>query len=219
MPLIHASTTQSIARVGTANPFWCNRLIDDAQRAHLWNTSDIMRPANKNRSRSKNNRKSVGNVINRVFDSAGPEGKVRGTPQQIIEKYQTLARDAQLAGDRVATENFLQHSEHYTRMLNDAQRQMDAQNAARQEQQDRTRNAQPGEGDQPQVEAAADPVANGSALGDDQPEGDAGTTLVEAPAPTSVRNPRGRRPRRSADQQPQAEAAEPAPAPNSAAAD
>ncbi|MEL6677123.1 MAG: DUF4167 domain-containing protein [Pseudomonadota bacterium] len=178
-----------------------------------------MRPANKNRSRSKNNRKSVGNVINRVFDSAGPEGKVRGTPQQIIEKYQTLARDAQLAGDRVATENFLQHSEHYTRMLNDAQRQMDAQNAARQEQQDRNRNAQPGEGDQPQVEAAADPVANGSALGDDQPDGDAGTTLVETPETTSVRKPRGRRPRRSADQQPQAEAAEPAPAPNSAAAD
>ncbi len=58
--------------------------------------------------------------MNRVFDSAGPEGKVRGTPQQIIEKYQSLARDAQLSNDRVAAENFLQHSEHYSRMLGEA---------------------------------------------------------------------------------------------------
>jgi len=58
-----------------------------------------------------------------VFDSSGPEGKVRGTPQQIIDKYQMLSRDSQLAGDRVAAENFLQHSEHYTRLLNDATRE------------------------------------------------------------------------------------------------
>jgi hypothetical protein len=45
---------------------------------------------------------------------------VRGTPQQIIEKYQMLARDAQLSNDRVAAENFLQHAEHYTRMLAEA---------------------------------------------------------------------------------------------------
>jgi len=41
--------------------------------------------------------------MNRVFDSSGPEGKVRGTPQQIIDKYNQLARDAQLSNDRVAT--------------------------------------------------------------------------------------------------------------------
>ncbi len=62
----------------------------------------------------------MGNIVNRVFDSAGPEGKVRGTPQQIIEKYQSLARDAQLSNDRVAAENFSQHSEHYSRMLGEA---------------------------------------------------------------------------------------------------
>ena len=72
-----------------------------------------MRSSNKSRSRNKNNnrRYNPGNVVNRVFDSSGPEGKVRGTPQQIIDKYQMLARDAQLSGDRVAYENFLQHSE------------------------------------------------------------------------------------------------------------
>lgn len=83
-----------------------------------------MRSSNK-RSRSKSNRpKTLGNIVNRVFDSSGPEGKVRGTPQQIIDKYMLLARDAQLGGDRVAAENFLQHAEHYTRMLSEAQREL-----------------------------------------------------------------------------------------------
>jgi Domain of unknown function (DUF4167) len=92
--------------------------------------------SSKSRSRSKPNRpRTIGNIINRVFDSSGPEGKVRGTPQQIIEKYLFLARDAQLSNDRVAAENFLQHAEHYTRMLGEAQREMAAEQEARQGQQ------------------------------------------------------------------------------------
>jgi len=93
-----------------------------------------MRTSSKTRSRNKNNnnnnnnnrRQNPGNVINRVFDSSGPEGRVRGTPQQIIDKYQSLASDAILAGDRIAHENHLQHSEHYSRLLVNAQREMDA---------------------------------------------------------------------------------------------
>lgn len=91
--------------------------------------------SSKKRSRSSQNRpRTLGNIINRVFDSSGPEGKVRGTPQQIIEKYQMLARDAQLSNDRVAAENFLQHAEHYTRMLAEATREMAAEQEARQQQ-------------------------------------------------------------------------------------
>src|SRR5690606_18033874 len=91
--------------------------------------------SSKSRSRSKSNRqRSLGNIVNRVFDSSGPEGKVRGTPQQIIEKYLMLARDAQLSNDRVAAENFLQHAEHYTRLLAEAQREMAAEQEARQQQ-------------------------------------------------------------------------------------
>ncbi|MFO1106492.1 MAG: DUF4167 domain-containing protein [Amaricoccus sp.] len=101
-----------------------------------------MRPSNKSRSRNKpgnnghsnggnnlnnNPRRSMGNIVNRVFESAGPDGKVRGTPQQIIDKYQALARDAQVAGDRVAAENYLQHSEHYSRLLGEAQRSQNEQ--------------------------------------------------------------------------------------------
>jgi hypothetical protein len=85
-----------------------------------------MRPSQKNRNaRNKSGRKPIGNIVNRVFESAGPEGKVRGTPQQIIDKYLLLARDAQTSGDRVMAENFLQHAEHYIRMLSAAQAQMD----------------------------------------------------------------------------------------------
>lgn len=92
--------------------------------------------SSKSRSRSKANRpRTLGNIINRVFDSSGPEGKVRGTPQQIIEKYQMLAGDAQRSNDRVAAENFSQHAEHYTRMLAEAQREMAAEQEQRQQSQ------------------------------------------------------------------------------------
>lgn len=86
--------------------------------------------------------------MNRVFDSSGPEGKVRGTPQQIIEKYQALARDAQLSNDRVAAENFLQHAEHYTRMLGEAMRELAAEQEARRQQQGG--NGNNGQQDRPQ---------------------------------------------------------------------
>ncbi len=85
-----------------------------------------MRAINKARVRSKGSRRTVGNVLNRVFESSGPEGKIRGTPQQIIEKYQALSRDASLSGDRIAAENFAQHSEHYARLLSEAQLELEA---------------------------------------------------------------------------------------------
>ena len=93
-----------------------------------------MRSSGKSRNKNRNNgrRPNPSNVINRVFDSAGPEGKVRGTPQQIIEKYQSLAHDSQLSGDRVSAENFQQHSEHYARLLLEAQKEI-AEKAAAQE--------------------------------------------------------------------------------------
>jgi len=105
--------------------------------------------SSKQRSRSKSNRNrhsggggggGGGNVVNRVFDSSGPEGKVRGTPQQIIDKYNQLARDAHLSDDRVAVENFQQHAEHYLRLLSVAQKEQDAKREE-QERQNRERQA------------------------------------------------------------------------------
>lgn len=96
-----------------------------------------MRPSQKGRNaRGKSGRKPVGNVVNRVYESAGPEGKVRGTPQQIVDKYLLLARDAQTAGDRVLAESFLQHAEHYIRLLNTAYQQAEERRQQNQPQND-----------------------------------------------------------------------------------
>jgi hypothetical protein len=57
------------------------------------------------------------NNSHRNFDSNGPEVKVRGTATNIFERYCQLARDANASGDRVAAENYLQHAEHYYRIM------------------------------------------------------------------------------------------------------
>lgn len=71
---------------------------------------------------------------NRTFDSNGPEIKIRGSASHVYEKYLQLARDANTMGDRVMAENYLQHAEHYYRILSAAQAQQ-AQLAAQQGQQ------------------------------------------------------------------------------------
>lgn len=67
------------------------------------------------RSRGRGRRPQ--NSHNRSFDSAGPDIKIRGTAAQVYEKYLQLARDANSAGDRIQAENYLQHAEHYFRIL------------------------------------------------------------------------------------------------------
>jgi hypothetical protein len=58
-----------------------------------------------------------GNNPNRTYDSNGPEIKIRGSASHVYEKYLQLARDANSSGDRVMAENYLQHAEHYYRIL------------------------------------------------------------------------------------------------------
>ena len=55
---------------------------------------------------------------NHVFDSSGPDLRVRGTAQQLFEKYIQLGRDATGVGDRVMAESYFQYGEHYFRILN-----------------------------------------------------------------------------------------------------
>ena len=166
----------------------------------------------RSRNRSKNNRNrnnnQGGNVVNRVFDSSGPEGKVRGTPSQVIEKYNQLARDAQLGNDRVAMENFQQHAEHYLRLLSTAQREMDAkreeqerQNRERQAERDRERaERQERESNQSGGQPQGQQDDPGQSPQPDMPEAEADTGLVETPEskPKPKRTPR-RKPRKPAD--------------------
>ena len=73
---------------------------------------------------NNNNNRKGGNPLSRSYDSTGPDVKVRGTAQQIAEKYMNLARDAQSVGDNVIAENYFQHAEHYNRIIATAQAQM-----------------------------------------------------------------------------------------------
>ena len=88
-----------------------------------------MRPnqQNKNRSRGRNGGRKNVNPLSRNFESNGPDVKIRGNAAHIAERYVQLARDATATGDSVTAENYLQHAEHYFRILSAAQAQSQTQ--------------------------------------------------------------------------------------------
>jgi hypothetical protein len=73
---------------------------------------------NHNQAHRKNH-----NPMSRVYESNGPDVKIRGNPAHIAEKYIQLARDAQTSGDPISAENYFQHAEHYFRLIAAAQEQ------------------------------------------------------------------------------------------------
>jgi hypothetical protein len=86
-----------------------------------------MRPGQNKRMRGRNNRKGP-NPLTRTYESNGPDVKIRGTAHHVAEKYLQLARDAHSSGDPVMAESYLQHAEHYFRLIAAAQQaQMQAQ--------------------------------------------------------------------------------------------
>ena len=76
----------------------------------------------RNNNNNNNNRRSH-NPLTRVYESNGPDVKIRGTANHVAEKYLQLARDAQSSGDPVSAENYFQHAEHYFRLIAAAQEQ------------------------------------------------------------------------------------------------
>ncbi|HEY0235292.1 MAG TPA: DUF4167 domain-containing protein [Afipia sp.] len=80
------------------------------------------RPNNNNNNHNNNRRGQ--NPMTRVFESNGPDIKIRGTASHVAEKYVQLARDARSSGDPVAAENYYQHAEHYFRLIAAAQEQL-----------------------------------------------------------------------------------------------
>src|SRR5271163_296805 len=105
------------------------------------NNNKRMRNRNNNSNNNNNNNNRRGqNPMTRVFESNGPDIKIRGTASHVAEKYVQLARDARSSGDPVAAENYYQHAEHYFRLIAAAQEQF------RQSQpQPRTENEMPSE--------------------------------------------------------------------------
>ena len=86
-----------------------------------------MRNGQQKRMRGRNNNRRSSNPLTRVYESNGPDVKVRGTAHHVAEKYQQLARDAQASGDPVAAENYFQHAEHYLRLIASLQGQFGPQ--------------------------------------------------------------------------------------------
>lgn len=135
------------------------------------------------------------NPMSRNYESNGPDVKIRGNASHIAEKYSTLARDALVSGDRVMAENYLQHAEHYNRIISAAQAQIQAQAEQQQQQQSqpdvgeangRDRRGPPSFGDEP----APAEAANTDAASEETP------TEAAADAedkPRAVRSRRGRR--------------------------
>ena len=76
-----------------------------------------------NRNNNNNHNRRSQNPMTRVFESNGPDIKIRGTASHVAEKYVQLARDARTSGDPVAAENYYQHAEHYFRLIAAAQEQ------------------------------------------------------------------------------------------------
>lgn len=106
-----------------------------------------MRGRNNNNNHSNHNnnnqhRKSQ-NPLTRVYESNGPDVKIRGTASTIAEKYIQLARDSQSSGDPVAAENYYQHAEHYFRLIAAAQEQFRQQNPYQNNQQNQQPQAAP----------------------------------------------------------------------------
>jgi hypothetical protein len=106
-----------------------------------------MRSRNNNNNNNNNNRRGGQNPLTRVFESNGPDIKIRGTASHIAEKYVQLARDARSSGDPVAAENYYQHAEHYFRLIAAAQEQF-RQNQPQQQQMPRPENEAGDEGDE-----------------------------------------------------------------------
>jgi Domain of unknown function (DUF4167) len=172
---------------------------------------------------NNNNRKGP-NPLTRSYESNGPDVKVRGTAQHIAEKYMTLARDAQSSGDRVMAENYLQHAEHYNRIIAAAlaanppqfqQNQNDSDEDTGHDGGDARFQSNPAPGEttsqQPYDNNAPQPVIEGVpaevALGDSSPAREQSDSDGQERRHSRNRRPRGPRPPRDGDAQPDGEAA------------
>lgn len=76
--------------------------------------------SNPRRGRNRGNSKRGSSSRNQTFESNGPDGKIRGTAQQVLDRYLVLGRDAFSAGDHITAESFYQHAEHYYRLVSAA---------------------------------------------------------------------------------------------------
>ena len=161
------------------------------------------------RSRNRNSGgKRQGGGGRNNYESNGPEVKVRGTAQQVLEKYLALARDAASAGDRIKSESYFQFAEHYYRIVNadgnanannNQNRRDNQQDSQQDDDSDDTAQQADGSGPQPDVAVVENTNAASSADGtsaseDETPseDGKIDESVLPAAAPTQPRRRRSR---------------------------
>jgi len=146
------------------------------------------------RSRGGNGGKRHQPSRNQAHDSNGPEGKVRGSAQQVHEKYLSLARDATSAGEHIAAEGFYQFAEHYYRIANADG--ANSQNRNRPQQGDQQQNDGDGQQEAGDSQQAGNQQAADKPTDSEQADaGNVSTGVEENPKPR--RN--SRKPRKVAD--------------------
>ena len=118
------------------------------------------------------------------IDSHGPEVRVRGTAQQVFDKYLALARDATSTGDRIAAENMFQHAEHYSRVLSIAQENTDNRDNGK-NRHDRSSNTQNDNSSKNQVELEPNEDKKPSDTVNDPKETEFDTKVAEDSTPVT----------------------------------
>lgn len=77
------------------------------------------RHRNRNNNNNNGGRRNSHQPRTQVYDSNGPDVRIRGTAHQVAEKYLALAKESTAIGDHTVAENYFQHAEHYIRMINE----------------------------------------------------------------------------------------------------
>ncbi len=153
----------------------------------------MKRSRGRNRRPGGNSNNNNHSNPNRHYESVGPDVKIRGSAQQVLEKYQQYARDAHTSGDRVLSEAYHQFAEHYQRIVTkqteakDKQQQRNnAERDSRREKHNENRNSGPDDvankDDAPKAEAEVSPRER-------QAEDVEVTEKAEAPASDDTANP------------------------------
>lgn len=151
------------------------RKIQNSRRARSRNPGG--RPQGNNRQRRPQN------PANRVFESQGPDGRVKGTPAQLHERYVNAAREIR-GSDRILAEALLQHADHYYRLSAEAQEQQNDNRA-------QAPDAQPQQHTQQETQPDARPEARSEARAEEQADQD--NDSGPGPGPGSGSRGRGRR--------------------------
>ena len=164
--------------------------------------------------RGRNQRRRQGSNPNRALDSNGPDVRIRGTANQIYDKYVALARDASSAGDRIKAESYLQHAEHYFRVI----RSMQPSQPTQQQSNDAPSEAANTETPAPASEASSEASDENSATVESEPPTNEAAESVatngsaenadDKAGASGEEKPKRRRPRRTkkADSAPKADA-------------